>query len=44
MSEFLQNDDAKQEKLKSIIKSLHEGKSVEQVKKDFAGLIRLSDR
>ncbi|MBN2531284.1 MAG: DUF438 domain-containing protein [Spirochaetales bacterium] len=40
MSEYLQNDSIKQEKLKSIIKSLHRGKSVDDVKKDFAALIK----
>ena len=40
MSEYLQNDREKQEKLKTIIKRLHEGASVEEVKKDFAALIR----
>ncbi|MEM5947642.1 DUF438 domain-containing protein [Spirochaetia bacterium 38H-sp] len=40
MSEFLQNDSYKQAKLKEIIKSLHDGKPVEQVKKDFEKLIK----
>ncbi|MBN1697216.1 MAG: DUF438 domain-containing protein [Spirochaetales bacterium] len=40
MSEYLHDGEAKQEKLKSIITSLHEGKSVDAVKKEFASLIK----
>ncbi|MFP4564620.1 MAG: DUF438 domain-containing protein [Spirochaetia bacterium] len=40
MSEYLQNDREKQDKLKQIIKSLHAGASVDEVKKDFAVLIK----
>ncbi|MBN2396074.1 MAG: DUF438 domain-containing protein [Candidatus Atribacteria bacterium] len=40
MSEYIQNDAYKQEKLKEIIKSLHDGKSVDSVKKEFAALIK----
>jgi DUF438 domain-containing protein len=40
MSEYLQNDNFKQQKLKLIIKSLHEGKAVDAVKKGFASLIK----
>lgn len=40
MSEYLQNDQVKQEKLKQIIKRLHAGASVDEVKKDFAELIK----
>jgi uncharacterized protein len=39
MSEFL-NSEFKQEKLKSIIKSLHQGKPVESVKKEFGKIIK----
>ena len=40
MSEYLQNDREKQDKLKQIIKRLHAGASVDEVKKDFATLIK----
>lgn len=40
MSEKIQNDREKQDKLKSIIRDLHEGKSADEVKKDFGRLIR----
>ena len=40
MSEYLGNDQIKQEKLKQIIKRLHAGASVDEVQKDFAALIR----
>lgn len=35
MSEFINNQTIRQEKLKKLIRSLHEGKSLEQAKKEF---------
>ena len=40
MSEFLQKDPRKQETLKKIIKRLHDGESVENVRKEFGKLIK----
>ncbi|MEW5815170.1 MAG: DUF438 domain-containing protein [Spirochaetota bacterium] len=40
MSDVFQNDIEKQEQLKKIIKALHDGKAVTEVKKDFARLLR----
>jgi DUF438 domain-containing protein len=39
MSEFLQNDPARQEKIKGIIKRLHDGEPMERVRRDFARII-----
>ncbi len=40
MSDSVQIDDEKQKQLKRIIKDLHAGKSVDEVKKDFTRLIK----
>ncbi|TVR61895.1 MAG: DUF438 domain-containing protein [Spirochaetaceae bacterium] len=40
MSEFLQNDPQKQETLKKIIKRLHDGEPVENVRREFGKLIK----
>lgn len=40
MSEQLKNDKAKQDKLKEIIKKLHQGANVKEVKKEFSKLIK----
>lgn len=40
MGELLQNDKIKQEKLKEIIKKLHDGADVKTVKKEFSKLIK----
>ncbi|MBN1648254.1 MAG: DUF438 domain-containing protein [Spirochaetales bacterium] len=40
MSEYIHNDSDREKKLKEIIMSLHEGKSLESVKKEFAALIK----
>ena len=40
MSELLENDKAKQDRLKNIIKRLHEGADVKTVKKEFSKLIK----
>ena len=40
MSELLKNDKAKQDKLKEIIKKLHRGANVKEVKKEFSKLIK----
>lgn len=43
MSEFLTNNPEKQEQLKAIIQKLHQGTSVEGVKRDFGRLIKALD-
>lgn len=40
MNELIQNQDDKQERLKTIIKQLHDGVPVDKLKKDFAQIIR----
>ncbi|MFH1929873.1 MAG: DUF438 domain-containing protein, partial [Chloroflexota bacterium] len=40
MSEHINNQSKRQEELKRLIRELHEGKSVDDVKRDFAELIR----
>ncbi len=39
MSEWINNREYRQEKLKEVIKELHEGKSVDEVKEKFAKII-----
>ncbi|HOV62897.1 MAG TPA: PAS domain-containing protein [Spirochaetia bacterium] len=43
MSEFLTNNPEKQEQLKAITQKLHQGTSVEEVKRDFGGPIKALD-
>ena len=40
MSEFINNQTKRKETLKRVIRQLHEGKTVEEVKADFAALLR----
>ena len=40
MSELLQNDKSRQEKLKEIVKELHEGSDIKKVQRRFADLIK----
>ncbi|MDH7486394.1 MAG: DUF438 domain-containing protein [Anaerolineae bacterium] len=40
MSEYINNQTQRQEALKRVIRQLHEGKSVEEVKGEFAALLR----
>lgn len=40
MSEYINNQTQRQETLKRVIRQLHEGKSVEEVKGEFAALLR----
>ncbi|MBU1076049.1 MAG: DUF438 domain-containing protein [Spirochaetes bacterium] len=40
MSENLQNEEIKQKKLKEIIKKLHDGATVQEVKKEFSALLK----
>ena len=40
MSELFQNNEHRQEKLKEIVKELHEGSNIKSVQKRFADLIR----
>ena len=35
MSEFINNQSVRQEKLKKLIRSLHDGKPLEQAKQEF---------
>ena len=39
MSEFINNQTLRREKLKGIIRQLHEGKSVAEVQAEFAALL-----
>jgi len=40
VNELLKNDKAKQDKLKKIIKKLHRGANIKEVKKEFSNLIK----
>jgi hypothetical protein len=40
MSEYINNRDKRQQILKELIRQLHEGKTVEDIKKEFAALLR----
>ncbi|NPV86345.1 MAG: DUF438 domain-containing protein [Anaerolineae bacterium] len=43
MSEYINNATKRKEQIKNVLKQLHEGKSLEQVKADFADIIRGTD-
>lgn len=43
MSEFINNNTKRQEMLKNILKGIHEGQPMEEVKKNFAELVKIAD-
>ncbi len=43
MSEYINNQTLREERLKSIIRELHEGQSADEVKAAFAGMLSMLD-